>query len=166
MKKTILVLAMLFSIAIFGQTKVKVVGVLDGDTYYCQNLKKTETFVVRLANVDCPEVANKHTGKSAQPFGLDVKITIKGLLLNQIIAIKVIKTDKYFRKIAMVKMPNGKDLATYLIKNGYAWCYFDYQKDRTDEPKFLRYQQKAQLNKLGLFAEENPTPPWIYRKKQ
>ena len=46
-----------------------------------------------------------------------------------------------------------------MVANGYAWAFKKYSK------KYAPDESNAKHEKLGLWAEEDPTPPWEYRKR-
>lgn len=50
----------------------------------------------------------------------------------------------------------------YMLETGNAWWYKRYAKN---EYKFKAAVKKAQREKLGLWEDEDPTPPWEFRRK-
>lgn len=129
----------------------KVVGVKDGDTI--EVFYDGQAYTIRLANVDCPEkvqafgqAAKKFT--SAFCFGKEVTVTTRG-------------TDQYKRLIGIVTV-GGVSLNRELVKNGYAWCYTKY----SDDAELPVLETLARNNKLGLWADEQPIPPWNFRKER
>ena len=47
-----------------------------------------------------------------------------------------------------------------MIATGNAWHYAAYSTDSS----LAALQSQAQAQRLGLWAQPNPTPPWDYRK--
>jgi endonuclease YncB( thermonuclease family) len=47
-----------------------------------------------------------------------------------------------------------------MVATGNAWHYAAYSKDQS----LADLQSQAQAQKLGLWAQPNPTPPWEFRK--
>lgn len=127
----------------------KVVGVKDGDTI--EVLIEKQTIIVRLSDIDCPEksqpfgsAAKKFTSEFC--FGKEVKIISNG------------KFDRYKRLIATVTI-DDISLNKQLVINGLAWHFTKY----SDNIEFTEIEEQARLNKVGLWADNDPTPPWEWR---
>ena len=48
-----------------------------------------------------------------------------------------------------------------MVSTGSAWVYDKYV---TDESFYIE-QKKAQNNKLGIWANEEAMPPWVWRQR-
>jgi hypothetical protein len=67
--------------------------------------------------------------------------------------------DRYGRTLAFVTLPNGKQLNRELVRIGAAWWYRKYSTDLS-----LRLvESQASNNKVGLWAADDPVPPWDWR---
>jgi micrococcal nuclease len=141
-----------FSLYILLQTSItgKVVYVSDGDTFNFITLTGNK-IKIRVEGVDAPE--------GLQEFGLEAKEFVVNEILNKIVRLEVINTDRYGRKVAKV-FYDGKDLRKELLRNGYAWHYKAYNK----ELELANLEIKAMDEKKGLWAKNNPMPPWEFRK--
>jgi len=60
-----------------------------------------------------------------------------------------------------VILEDGRNLSQELIKVGYAWWFFKY----SDDEQLGILEVKAKIAKVGLWADKNPLPPWIYRHR-
>ena len=70
--------------------------------------------------------------------------------------------DKYKRTIAaVVSLPDGRVAQEELLKNGLAWVYRQYCKNC---PQWLELEKQARQDKLGLWQQADPVPPWDWRK--
>ena len=153
MKKLILCLIFLFPLNVFAESTVfkgKVVGVTDGDTlsvFDGQTEKK-----VRLLGIDCPE--------KKQAFGQAAKQYASDLAYGQEVTVNISGHDRYERSLGTVSLPSGKVLNDELLKAGMCWNYVQYSKSVA----YQRMEAKAREKKIGLWAESNPTPPWLFRK--
>ena len=128
----------------------KVIGVKDGDTI--EILKGKQSIIIRLSDIDCPEksqpfgsAAKKFTSEFC--FGKEVKIISNG------------KFDRYKRLIATVII-DDVSLNKQLVIYGLAWHFKKY----SDSKELVGIEEKARQNKVGLWADNNPTPPWEWRK--
>ncbi|MGQ4893503.1 MAG: thermonuclease family protein [Candidatus Njordarchaeia archaeon] len=150
--KYIFILAVLFqlSCAITDSTFF-VQRVIDGDTIVV--CRDNQSFKVRLAEIDCPE--------KKQSFGLKAKQFLSKLILNRKVKVKIKTKDRYGRIIGIVFSQN-KNINYLLVQQGLAWHYKKYSKN-----KFLsQLEEKARINKKGLWSQENPVPPWVSRKRK
>lgn len=128
----------------------KVIGIKDGDTI--EILEDQKPIIVRLADIDCPE--------KSQPFGTSAKKFTSDFCYGKEVTINSNgKFDRYKRLIATVIIANIS-LNRELIINGYAWHFKKYSHSK----EFSELEEKARLNKVGLWADKNPTPPWDWRK--
>jgi micrococcal nuclease len=48
-----------------------------------------------------------------------------------------------------------------LLKEGLAWT-----AEKNPIPELEEYRIKAKEKERGIWKQENPTPPWIYRRQQ
>ncbi|RFZ90656.1 nuclease [Mucilaginibacter conchicola] len=153
-KKSLVICLFLVLLAIACNKKTdlyKVVGVKDGDTMVLlspQNLQVT----VRLAEIDCPE--------KSQAFGQAAKQFASDLCFGKMVKLIVNNTDRYGRTVGWIELEDGTSVNKQLIKNGYAWQYRAYSKSM----ELAMLEQQARQNHLGLWQDENPTPPWNFRK--
>jgi endonuclease YncB( thermonuclease family) len=55
----------------------------------------------------------------------------------------------------------------WLVAEGYAWVYEKYYKiDDPDIKKICLLQETAKKCSVGIWKEDNPTPPWEFRKQK
>ena len=85
-----------------------------------------KTIIVRLAAVDCPEIAKPGKGLSGQPFGEEAKSFVVDSILGKRVRVRLLGTDRYGRVLGTVKYFNGftkSDLGEELLKRGLAVVY-------------------------------------------
>ena len=133
-----------------SQVQAKVVQVKDGDTYVLK--VKDSMKVIRLLNVDAPELD--------QAWGLQVQDEVRKLMLGKYVNYEYVKTDFYQRELGRIKI-GKKSLDSLLIKNGWAWHYVNFDKNK----KLDALMKKASDKKVGLWecGKENVCPPWLFR---
>ena len=68
-------------------------------------------------------------------------------------------TDRYGRTVARVRC-DGQDASEQLVRSGMAWVFDRYVTDRSLYP----LQDEARAARRGLWADNNPTSPWEWRK--
>jgi micrococcal nuclease len=131
----------------------KVIAVKDGDTI--DILFDGKAFTIRFAHVDCPEI------KKDQPFGQAAKKFTSDLCFGQIVTvINEGKYDRYKRLIGVIINEKNENINKELVKAGFAWHFKQFSTDSS----FDDLELVARQNKIGLWAEENPIPPWNWRK--
>ena len=126
-----------------------VVRILDGDTVEVLDAAK-QTHRVRLANIDAPE--------RRQAFGEVARQALATMAYRQKIEVIDKGGDQYGRRIGVL-MLNGRDLNAAMIGQGLAWVYARYNSD----PSLPALEQKARAARIGLWADQNPIPPWQFR---
>lgn len=133
--------------------QAKVIGVKDGDTI--EVLFENKPITIRFAHVDCPEM------KKHQPFGQAAKRFTSKICFGQIVTVENNgKFDRYKRLLAVIINDRNENVNKELVKAGFAWHFRKYSTDKSyDDLEFI-----ARQNRTGLWADENPIPPWEWRK--
>jgi micrococcal nuclease len=130
----------------------KLVKVLDGDTVEVMHNGKAER--IRLAQIDCPE--------KNQPFGQAAKEYVLAIAAHKIVTVEVETVDRYGRTVGEVFLPDDANLNKQIFRAGYAWQYKRYSKNYT----YADLELGARVQRLGLWQEKNPIPPWEWRRGQ
>lgn len=156
--KVIWVLLLFFSVAQAETLNGYVVGISDGDTLTLLDAKNQQ-YKIRLAGIDAPE--------KAQAFGERSKQHLAGLVFNKKVTVEWDKLDRYGRTVGKVLI-NGQDANLEQIKAGMAWWYEKYKKEQsTDDQQGYRVaEQQAKMERIGLWRDTNPLPPWDWRKSR
>jgi micrococcal nuclease len=156
--KSILVFILLLTLPAVKREKLpeplvgKVVGVLDGDTI--DLLYDGKTVRVRLEHIDCPEIRSK------QPFGAKAKQFTSDHCFGKQVRLKHRnRFDRNNRLIAVVILPDGKNLNYELVKAGLAWHFVKYSSAK----EYAEMEELARKSRVGLWSEKDPTPPWQWR---
>lgn len=143
-----------------------VVSVSDGDTVTVLD-SQHQQHKIRLAGIDAPE--------KLQPFGQKSKTSLSALAFNREVEVIGDKRDRYGRTVAkiMVADPNCNspgcpkihDAGHMQLMRGLAWWYRKYAKEQTpkdrEDYEVAEFQAKSQ--RLGLWSDKNPVPPWEWR---
>ncbi|HEB5907977.1 TPA: thermonuclease family protein [Salmonella enterica subsp. enterica serovar Havana] len=149
----------ILSPALFAaQLQGKVIRVLDGDTIEVKTLPEKILVYevpirVRLINIDAPE--------KKQPFGRWSTNQLKALLAGQSVTVSYTQTDRYGRVLGRVVTANGTEANRQQVLKGAAWVYDRYNTDNS----LPTLQREAQTQKRGLWADNQPVPPWEWRHK-
>lgn len=125
-----------------------VVGVADGDTITV--LRDNAQVKVRLAEIDAPE--------KAQAFGNKSKQALSVLVHGKAVLVVEQGHDRYKRTIGRVYQ-GDVDVSAAQVKHGMAWVYRKYSKDVS----LLPLEDEAKAQRLGLWADDEPVPPWVWR---
>lgn len=134
-----------------------VVGVADGDTITVLDAMQQQ-HKIRFAFVDAPE--------KAQPFGMVAKQALSGKVFRQQVQVDIIEQDKYGRSVGRVWL-NGQDINLSQLAEGLAWHYQFFARKNQASDDFARYdavQRQAQQQRVGLWQDDNPSPPWNFRR--
>jgi micrococcal nuclease len=131
-----------------------VTEITDGDTIVVLDADHRQ-HRIRLAGIDAPE---RH-----QAFGSRSTENIARLTFNKNVTVVWKKEDRG-RPIGKVTV-NGVDVSLEQVKAGMAWWYRKYAKEQspTDRRLYEQAEQQAQAQRLGLWADKDPIPPWDFR---
>jgi endonuclease YncB( thermonuclease family) len=145
-----------------------VIGVSDGDTITVLDSGKQQ-HKIRLAGIDAPE--------KGQAFGERAKQHLSLLLYRHDVFIDWNKRDKYRRIVGQVwvaptdtqcadqNCPQTLDVSLAQLSAGLAWHYKKYENEQLpiDRSRYAEAEGKAHSMRLGLWADQNPLPPWEWR---
>jgi endonuclease YncB( thermonuclease family) len=130
----------------------EVVSVTDGDTV--DVMREGVAVRIRLHNIDTPE--------KGQAFGRPAKTFTSDLAFHKAVTVCAVDRDRYGRLVADVTLPDGRSLNRELVAAGLAWWYRRYSTDQS----LGALEQDARDARRGLWADDNPTPPWDWRKEK
>lgn len=144
------------------------VKISDGDTFQLRDILGTKV-KVRLYGIDAPETEkrNKRTGlisKEGQPFGEEASDALRDKIFLQPVRIEVMAIDRHKRLVALVKN-QGRDINMELVAEGYAWAYRKYLTSPYASD-YIGLEEQARKQRRGLWQQNNPLPPWDFRKLQ
>lgn len=127
-----------------------VVGISDGDTLKVRCPDQPQ-MVVRLAEIDAPE--------KAQPYGQRSKEWLSTLCFKKQAEVRPASRDRYGRTVARV-ICAGSDANAAMVRAGMAWAHTRYLTD----PQIRAMELVARRERLGLWADAHPVPPWQWRR--
>jgi micrococcal nuclease len=146
------ILFLMPALAVSDDFQARVVGVTDGDTITVLTAAKKQV-KIRLHGIDAPE--------SGQDFGSRAKQAASELAFGKTVTIRPVDTDCYGRTVADLILPDGRSMGREMTAQGMSWWYREYAPaDR----ELARLETMARHQKLGLWAQANPVPPWDWRK--
>lgn len=134
----------------------RVVGIADGNTLTVLDATNTQ-HRIRLQGIDAPE--------SRQAFGARSRENLSALVFNHQVTVEYNSRDRYQRILGKVTV-EGRDVNLEQLRAGFAWLYRQYadQLSAADRIAYDQAEQSARQARRGLWADENPTPPWDYRR--
>jgi micrococcal nuclease len=145
----VLILLFFFQSPVFAAWEARVVDAYDGDTLILSD--DGRAIIIRLFGVDCPE--------KGQPFGLKAKDYSSRMVVGKEISIVTVEKKRYPRCMVYVE---GECLNEELLSAGYAW----YDQPGSSDEHLEKIEQIAAEKKKGLWALEDPVPPWKFRSKE
>lgn len=136
----------------------KVTKVHDGDSIHITPAGGKRV-VIRFSAIDAPEIT--------QSSGIAAKDYLRARLLGRDATAQCHKTDRYQRNVCDVYV-RDQDIGLAMINNGHAWHYKQYQheQDSNQRKKYSRAENKARESRRGLWREDKPVAPWIFRNSQ
>ena len=135
-----------------------VVSVTDGDTAVVETTRQ-EILRVHFYGIDAPETENRRW--PTQPYSEASKAFMADLIDQQPVTVRLTGEQTYNRGVGEIFV-DGKSASRELIRVGLAWWNSKYAPLDTD---LERLEATARENKIGLWSDANPVPPWEYRKR-
>ncbi len=148
----------LFSFDIRAETLTgKVIHIADGDTVTI--IANNSQQRIRLLGIDAPE--------KTQAYGKQSRVALNRAINGKYVTVEWNKRDDYGRIIGKV-VYNGVDINLQQIQKGMAWHYKYYEREQEpeDRSRYAQAEYQAQRDKLGLWQDAKPTPPWQYRRSR
>jgi endonuclease YncB( thermonuclease family) len=127
----------------------RIIAVLDGDTVLVR--REGGLVKIRLAEIDAPE--------KAQTFGETSKRSLSDMVMGKQVRIVSQTMDQYGRMVAHLSI-NDLDVNAEQIRRGMAWEYSNYHSNKA----LIALQSEAKQAPRGLWQQDNPMPPWKWRK--
>jgi endonuclease YncB( thermonuclease family) len=157
MKRLLAVLLLFAATASAEELRGRVDQVYDGDTIYVRYPGRRSGDVVRLEGIDAPE---RH-----QAFGARSRESLRALVRYKTVTIDVRGRDAYGRLIGLVFL-DDLDVGLEQIRRGMAWHYdaFADQQTAAGRAAYGDAEAEAARDSRGLWQDENPTPPWAFRR--
>jgi micrococcal nuclease len=119
--------------------KGRVIRVYDGDTITIAakvpllRNKEIYKFSIRLNRIDCPEIITTNTDEKI--CGLRIRDLLSEKIMNKIVNIEILKTDKYGRYLAEVSYKK-ENISDWLLDNKYATLYNGAKKEEFNMGKY------------------------------
>lgn len=130
----------------------KVVSVIDGNTLEVIG-EDNEIYKILLHGIDCPELE--------QEYGAKAKKALEKLVLEKKVLVKIQGRDRLGNRLGVIIIEGEEDPRFELLKEGLAWTS---EKNPIEELETIK--EKAREKNRGLWREDSPTPPWIFRRQQ
>lgn len=160
MKKLLLSSLMLFFSAGLHAEELtgRVIDVASGDNLTIVDATNTE-YKVRLSGIDAPE--------KQQPFGLESRKSLSELVYGKEVTVNWIKRDYHKRVVGKVLLKKT-DINLEQVKRGMAWVFKHFLDDPSsaDQSDYIDAQEQAESNHIGLWVQNDPIPPWEFRRHE
>jgi len=154
MKKVIAITLLSLTTSVLWASEIlngKVTSVIDGNTIEVTT-GFNETYRIVLLGIDCPELG--------QEFGEEAKQHLEKMILTKEIVLELKGKDRWGNYLAIV-FAGDVDLRVDLLARGLAWA-----AEKNAVPALKDLESRARSRNLGLWQQEEPTPPWVYRRQQ
>jgi micrococcal nuclease len=127
------------------------IRVIDGDTFILKD--GGGDFRVRLTRIDAPD--------RGQPYFSESKTELARMIMGEQLVVGKEGVDRYQRLLGEVCV-GGRNINEVMVEQGMAWHYAMYDKggDLAD------VQDVARVAKKGLWSEDDPLEPWLYRRQK
>jgi endonuclease YncB( thermonuclease family) len=138
-----------------GIIEGQVIDVINGDTITVKS-EQESPYSVKLQAIDAPDVG--------QPYFENSRNSLSKLINKKQVRVEVYTMYGDHSCIGTVYL-NGHDVALSLLETGMAWHFkrYAYQQSAESRKSYSEAQSYALEAGLGLWADDRPTPPWVFR---
>lgn len=126
--------------------------VIDGNTILIETPVK-DTYKVYLHGIDSPEPGQRFAEQSTE--------LLQKLLLGRNVTILLHGRDRHGNRIGAIYLDGAGDPRHEMVRSGMAW-----PAEKHNDPQLEALMQEARQKNIGIWQEENPTPPWTFRRQQ
>ena len=156
-----------FAQAPIGSIDGMVISVSDGSRMTVVN-NGNEISVI-LYGVDAPVITKIQRGepwlsKPGQPFAGRAFMALSNKVLHKQVRIEIMKIDHHGRMVAVV-YAGSKNINLEMITEGWAWTAHKL-KNHPEAQEYFHAEELAKAKRAGLWSQDNPQPPWEFRKSR
>ena len=136
----------------------RITGIVEGATIKVRILGKPQ-IKVRIAFIDAPE--------KGQAFDQRAKQAMSELVFGKNVVLQPYTIDRSGHLVAPVFI-DGQDAGLELLKQGLCWVHEKNigEASALVQTRYRNAQDAAQAQKVGLWQDPAPVPPWEWRKEK
>jgi micrococcal nuclease len=131
-----------------------VAKVIDGDSLIVQH--KNSNVEIRLYGIDAPEYQQAHA--------TEAKRYLARMVNGKDVKVYPLYYDFYHRVVALLEV-SGDSVNKSLVASGNAWVYPHYCQAEICR-KWKNLQAIAQRKRTGIWQDDSPVPPWIWKHRK
>ena len=139
----------------------EVVRVTDGDTVVIASADGRKNITCRLYGIDSPETPKRD--RKGQPYARKAGKELRQLIYGQKVDVIITGEKTHGREVCIIKK-DGMDINLEMVRKGYAWAYRKHLKSPYAS-EYIEAENKARDQKLGIWQQDNPLPPWEFKKR-
>lgn len=156
MRKTLVLCILFIASSAFAERGITT-NITDGDTIKVFLCESGGEVTLRFFGIDAPE--------KNQPFGAAATEELACLLLDREVEVEILGKS-YRRFVALVWATDYSVLYNAaMVDAGLAWVDNRYCKSEVCN-QWRIMQTTAQKVRVGLWSQDDPEPPWEYRKRR
>ncbi|AFZ27251.1 micrococcal nuclease-like nuclease [Cylindrospermum stagnale PCC 7417] len=157
-----------------SQSSYQVKQVDDGDTITVTD-KSGEEIRVRFACIDTAEIPHSDAEKNSTApanknqflWGNKAKERLESLIKPDTqVTLNIVDTDRYGRKVAEVRLPDGTFTQQILVKEGLAMVYRKYLKSCPSATIVEQAEAEAKQQSLNIWGDSQFIAPWDWRSQK
>lgn len=141
-----LLFVMASSIAMAGELRGQVIGVVDGDTLDVLSVENSKSVRIRLNGINTPE--------RTEPFYQKAKASLSELAYGQTAHVETVGKDTHGRTVGVVYVGN-LNVNLVQVERGYAMVCKNYTKDEA----LWDAEERAMAKRFNIWAPPGPNRP-------
>ncbi|MGB3287692.1 MAG: thermonuclease family protein, partial [Burkholderiaceae bacterium] len=88
---------------------------------------------------------------------------LAALIAGKTITVSCYERDRYERNICDVPVDGGTTANRKQVQSGMAWANMEGRGKFMRDGKLPGLERQAKANRLGIWQEADPVPPWVWR---
>ncbi len=146
--------------------------VSDGDTLAVKDAKGNKVNV-RFACVDAPEIPHSRKEKQSKSsqirnqfdWGAKAQERVEQLVKQggDRVKLNITDSDRYGRKVAEIRLPDGTFIQEVLVREGLALVYRPYLNKCPSKDIIEQAETQAKNSRRGVWSDSKFVKPWEYR---
>ena len=167
-----ILLFLLIALPVWAKDPIRIIEgtvakVSDGDSINVTDSLGT-TVKVRFYGIDAPEKEKNNrksdlTSKPGQPYGEEAFAALKSKIGGQQVKVEVMDINRNKRAVSVVWLGN-RNINLEMLRDGFAWAYCQHLEGR-HVSEYIQAEEQAKKERRGLWQQNNPQPPWEFRKR-
>jgi endonuclease YncB( thermonuclease family) len=140
-----------------------VLSVADGNHIFVNS--NGHDLQIKLYGIDAPVITKMRRSdpysKPGQPFAGKAFMALSNKILHKQVKVEVMNRNP--EKVVAIIFLENRNINLEMVNEGWAWAS-EKNRKQPEETDYTAAEEKARARRVGLWSQDNPQPPWEFRK--